>query len=534
MFQSESPVKPEYILEIVSKRRWFIIVPFCLSMIAGIYFAFKLPKIYEASTLILVQPQRIPTNYVRSVVSIDIDARISTLSQQIMSRTNLEKIINEYNLFSDPKYENLYLEDKIEYLRKRINVKVTKAKKGADAFSISFKGKEPEKVMKIANTLATYFIDENLKLRETQAIGTSDFLDDELGAMRRRLEELEKALKEYRERYMGALPEQLETNLRILDRLQEQLSEKQEGLREAKSSLIAIENQITEMQRLQDNVSVFSDENRLESEADDLSKLNRLKKKLSDLKTKYTDQHPDILLTKKKIADLETKIEAQTEDNVEPETLKKETRLFPYNYTGLEKQRKEIKREILSLKADIPKLLDQLKIYQKRVEDTPKREQELLSLKRDYQNIRDSYNSLLERKLEAEIAVNMEKKQKGEQFRILDPARLPGKPLDPNMKKLFLLTVAGGLGIGAGLIFLLEYFNKSFRKPEEIEPFLGLSVLATVPVIYCAKDKRRQMVNQVVSIFFILISITLFAGFSMLTLTGVDQTMEFVRQYINL
>ena len=157
-------------------------------MIIGIYLAFTLPKIYSSQTLILVEPQRVPASYVQSIVSTNIESRINTISQQIMSRTNIEKIINEYKLLDDPKYEKMYQEDKLEMIRKQITVSVTRAG-GADAFTVSFQGKDPQKVMNVANALASYFIDENLKVREAQAIGTSDFLENEKAGMLKRLEE---------------------------------------------------------------------------------------------------------------------------------------------------------------------------------------------------------------------------------------------------------------------------------------------------------------------------------------------------------
>ncbi len=512
-------IKPEYIIELVLRQRWFIIIPFCLSMTAGLYLAFTLPRVYQSETLILVEPQRVPEDYVRSVVSSDIDARISTISQQIMSRTNLEKVIDEFKLYSGPEYEGMYMEDKIEGMRKRITVDVTRARRGTDAFSISFKGKNPERVMKVANVLANYFIDQNLKVREAQAIGTSDFLEDELNTMRKRLEGVEEILKKYRVKYMGALPEQLETNLRILDRLQTQLSDRQESLRDAKNRLAPLEN-------LSPVYQSSSAEGIIE---EDLSNPNLLKQQLANLKLRYTDQHPDVIRLNKIIADLEAKTEKETGETTEEsqaEASVSETAMRTPYMT----QREEIKGQIKTLEAEILKINNQTKYYQKRVEDTPKREQELMSLRRDHQNIQESYNSLLNRKLEAEIAVNMEKKQKGERFRILDPARLPEKPVSPNMKKLFMLAVAAGLGIGAGIIFLLEYFNTSFKKPEDIESFLGLPVLVTIPPIYQPKDIRLQKLNQILSIFFIMISLALFAGFGVLTIKGVDQTMELIRR----
>jgi hypothetical protein len=167
------------------------------------------------------------------------------------------------------------------------------------------------------------------------------------------------------------------------------------------------------------------------------------------------------------------------------------------------------------------------------VERTPKREEELSSLMRDYKLIQDSYNSMLNRKLEAEIAVNMERKQKGEQFRIIDRARLPQKPISPDMKKLFLMVTFAGLGIGCGLIFLLDYLDTALRQPEQFESELEIPVIATIPRVLHPKDIRGQRLNFAFSVFSIMIAGVLFAGFAVLTvIKGVDPTLAFVRRFI--
>ena len=165
------------------------------------------------------------------------------------------------------------------------------------------------------------------------------------------------------------------------------------------------------------------------------------------------------------------------------------------------RQREEIRLAINSLETEISELQNQIAIYENRVEATPKREQELASLQRDYENIQTTYNSLLERKLEADIAVNMEKKQKGEQFQILDSASLPQRPIEPDMRKLFLIFLAAGFGIGGGIIFLLEYLNTSFRRTEDVES-LGVSILATIPLMASRKNRVLQISNQLLSACF--------------------------------
>lgn len=537
-------LKPENIIPLILKYRWLIIVPFCLAVVAGSFLAVLLPKVYQARTLILIQPQKVPTDYVRSVVSADIDARISTISQQIMSRTNLEKIIADFKLFQGPEYDNMFLEDKLESLHRRISVDVTKKdrRSDTDAFSISFKGKDPSKVMQITNALATYVIDENLKVREAQAVGTSDFLEDELASIRKELESQEARLKEYREKYMGSLPEQLDSNLRILDRLQEQATAKQESLRDAKNRMVALENQTAELQNVRsEGRTVTTDSGDVmivDTEAH--QELEQARAQLADLQSRYTARHPDVIRLQKRVKKLEAEIAARPTE--EPSGSAPQTPSMSLsNAQQLEKdisrlvlQMEDVKAEIRSDTEDLETLANQIRVYQRRVENTPKREQELLALERDYHNIQETYNSVLSRKLEAEISVNMEKKQKGEQFRVIDPAIVPTKPIEPDMKKLFLLTIAAGLGLGGGIVFLLEYFNTGLRDAEDAEAFLELPILSNIPAIKQPAQKRWQLINNVLSVGGVLVSGALLAAFAALTFKGVEQTLAIIRSFTSL
>lgn len=526
-------IRPEQILEIALKRRWLIMIPFCLCLMAGIAFAIVTPSTYEAQTLILVQPQKVPSSYVQSLVSTDINARISTISQLIMSRTNLEKVIKQFNLYPDN--EKMFMEEKVDGLRKRIDVNVTRGRRNTDSFSVSFKGQNPRTVMEVANALAAFVIDENLKVREAQAMGTSVFLDSELTAMLKRLETFENSLKEYRERYMGGLPEQLDSNLKILDRLQVRLTDKQGALRDAKNRIAILE---AEMARVRgaassaegqvDSAGVF-----VPTATEAQLQLKRLQEQYDALTGRYTQRHPDVLRMKRNLEKQLAKVAAEGETApMEPaggqERVMKPAPVAAYDpVRGA--QYAELKNEIRTHKDDISRLLEQTASYQRLVEDTPKREQELLSLKRDYQNIKSTYDSLLARKLEAQLAVNMEKKQKGEQFRILDFARLPQKPVSPDLRKIFLLAAAMGLGIGGGIIFLLEYMDTSFRKPDEIETLLDLPVLAGIPFVAHAGDVRKKRLKDVFSLLALLFSLGIISVCGVLIIKGVDPTIAFVK-----
>jgi protein tyrosine kinase modulator len=524
-------IKLEDIIEIILRRRWWIILPFCLSIIVGIILGFTLPKYYKADTLVLIQPPKVPANYVQSMVSTDIDSRLEAFSRQILSRSNLEKIMKDFNMYTEPKYGLLFVEDKIADMRKRISVNLMRRELGgrygaaanAYAFSISFKGKEPEKVMKVTNALASYFIDENIRFRETEAIGTSDFLYEELIPIREDLVAKEKVMKEYREKYMGELPEQLNSNLGMLTRIEEQLKAKQTSLLDAQNKLAMLKSQISQGALLFGQGATVTGDGRIVSDFGQSISLEQARAMLSYLETRYTQKHPDIIRMKKIISDLEKTKEENGKDTSDV------SQYIPAN-ARMEIER--IKVTINTLTTDIAKLKSQILVYKGRIENTPLREQELKSLERDYNNIRQSYDMMLNKKLEAEISVNMEKKQKGEKFQILDHARIPEKPVFPNMKILFLLTLVAGPNIGLGLIFLLEYLDTSFRSPKDIESSLGFPVLASIPLIFDQKYKRRQRMNQVFSVVSIMLSFILLSVFAVLSFVGVDQTIELLNQFI--
>lgn len=506
-FQQEL-LKPAYIIKTIVRRRWFMILPLMAALAIGCYMAITMPKIYEAETLILIEPQSVPDNYVKSVVSTEVSERINTISQQILSRSNLEKIINQFDLLKNNSNEDVYLEDMVAELRRQIDIDVTRSRRATNSFAIAYRDKSPETAMRVTNALAAIFIEQNLKAREAQAVGTTNFLEAELESMRQRLEAQEDAVRAYRSLYMGELPEQLESNLRILDRLQEQLTERQESLREARSRLALLQSQasvgmLAGQQGGNDGGPAGPDP--LDPDA--------LRAELARLQSRYTEKHPDIIKIKKQIKDIEARGTSSTAN--EPSAPSRE----PFRIA-------EIRNEIKNISNDIGRLKSQITYYDNRVEAIPEREQELMALERDYDNLQASYNSLLNRKLEADISVNMERKQKGEQFRVLDPAQLPRRPVEPDMRKVFLITIAAGLALGAGIVLLLEFMNKGFRTLKEMELDLGLPTLAMIPFIETRRTRLLKSLNWVATGFALLATVIMLAMFTSLTLRGVEETLS--------
>jgi polysaccharide chain length determinant protein (PEP-CTERM system associated) len=512
--------------DIAIRRMWWIIIPFLLSMLAGMGYGLKLPKVYRTSTLILVQPQKVPASYVREIVSLGIEARVRTITQQIKSRTNLEKIIRELNLY-DKAGSQMSMEDKVNNLRKRITVNVSSnPRQGTSSFQIFFIGRDPTHMAVVTNTLASYFITENLKLREAQAIGTEEFLTEELENIRRKLLQKEKELKRYRERYMGGLPEQLDTNLIILERIQQQIVTNQENLREADNRKLLIQQQLAEASEVRKSRTTLAAGPGGETE----QSLEQLKTQLASLEARYTGRHPDVLRLKEKISDLESKEKADS--NKKGQKIS-ENRSMTQAERNLVNQLREIGLEIKNLKAEAAQLHSQMKRYQTQVENTPKREQELMSLNRDYENIRETYNSLLSRKLEAELAVSMERKQKGEQFRILDRAMTPIRPFKPDVKRVLMMSIVVGLGLGCGLAYLREIMDTSYKTPEEIEKELELPVLVSIPIRYTERELKSIRWKKFLAFASVAVGFILSAVSVVFATKGIDKTMAFIKDIIS-
>jgi polysaccharide chain length determinant protein (PEP-CTERM system associated) len=499
--QSAYAMSPKDIIDIAIRRRWIILIPLFLALIYGIYYAFTAPKIYEAATLVIVTPQKVPVDYVRPVVTEGAEAMLGTLYQQITSRTNLERIIDELGLMPENN-PNVHIEDVIGFMKANIKIEVTKVRRGADTFSISYRGQDPQRVMDIANALTGNYINTSFKDRESLASGTRTFLESELATVRDQLLEMEDELKEYRQRYMGQLPEQLDSNLSVLKGLQDQLAAKEANLRDLKT-------------RLSDT------ENPAPTAAADPNDIGSLRRQLDDLMMRYTPNHPDVLRLKNRIK----KLENAPVFNAGAGQM---------STGGVSRRKSMLLRDQEVLESQIAQLQSQIRIYRTRVEEAPKREQELISLRRDYDNMDNLYNKLLNRKLESEISVSMERKQIGEQFRILDQAQLPRRPILPDLKRIFMMTMGIGLSLGCGLAYLLEFLDTSYKKPEKIEEDFNLPIIATIPAIYAPKTIVKKRIDMGLCSVFAFIVLLLVGAFSFMTFQGVDQALDILQKYVDL
>ena len=537
LHQKANNVSLQDYVEIFWRRKWWLVIPLVLGVVAGYVACFFIPPSYQSSTLILVEPQKVPISYVTPTVPGTVDDRLRTISQQIMSRTNLSRIIKEYSLYkredvapakrndllgrvqdkvkqllvqyglsreeiSTPLNQDEVSEEIIERMRKDIALKVI----GKEAFSVTYNGQNPNTVMRVTNTLALLFIEENLKTRERQAEGTSEFLASQLLEAERELQKQEQKLKEYQQQHRGALPAQLDANLRTLDRFQKDLNAIDDSIKSGELTQAEERKNAAEERRALQDLTLLQptaptsalQPQPLAPKLHAPTKLEALKQELARLRATFNENYPDLVSLNKQIEELSKTAPQQPElatpsGASAPGTSAELAALPSPAATSIPtpaaakkaaypaRNASTIEREIATLRARRERLIAQMQKLEEYVNATPVNEEKLAELMRDHSISLKNYQSLLEKRLHAKISENLEKKQQSEQFRILDPANFPTESTRPN--RPFAVGIGGALGggLGVGLILLLNYFNPVLGKPEDIYGTFGIPVLVTIP-----------------------------------------------------
>ncbi len=458
-----------------SRRKWLGLVVAVVPFAAGMSVLMGLPELYQSSALVLIERQQVPEAFVRPTVTSQLEVRLQTISQEILSRSRLEGLINRFNLY--PELRGAGAEAAVERMRGDIWLQLKSADAGragaTTAFLLSYRGRDPQTIAAVTNTLASFYIEENLKARERQATGTAEFLRVQLADAKRRLDEQEEKVSAFRRRHLGQLPQQMQANLGTLDALNAQLRTNSD-------------NQVRLAER-RDQIATQLAQARAESgdETDEM-RLARLRRELATLRIKYTDLWPDIIRIKDEIATLEKQM-AEPKPKVAkpampptPEVLRLQAMLSAAD------------TELKLAKVEEQRLRKAIDTYQTRIENTPKSEQEFLELTRDYEATRELYQNLSKRYDEATLAENMEQRQKGEQFRVLDPAVPSSTPVGPRRGRLFLIVVGLSVGLGVGAMVLAEMLDSSFHSTEDLRACTTVPLLVSIPRIVTAADARRR------------------------------------------
>ncbi|MEN6490129.1 MAG: XrtA system polysaccharide chain length determinant [Smithella sp.] len=473
MINSKKSYSIEEYIEILLRRIWYVIVPFLIIVIGVSCYVIFAPRQYKASTVVIVSPQRVPEAYIQSTVTSKVEERLQAIADEVMSRTRLEGIIGELHLYEKEK-KRLSKDEIVALMRNNIRIELPTKKEAKGSFAISYISSDPDVATTVANRLASLFIEENLKIREQQAVGTTEFLANEVAMSKEKLDQMEKTVAEYKRQHMGQLPQQLDTNLKILEQLQNQYQRIGENLRAAQDRRLFIQKQLTDLEMpitssAKEGVASKAPEEsggvRSSYEAD-------LTSQLENLRSRYRESHPDVIATKKKLADIEKKKDKDGFSSI----IKKDPR-----YQELKNQLTLTDMAINRLNTEERNIAGQIGSLRSRIEQTPAREQDMASLMRQYESTRESYEKLSKKNTEAQQAENLERRQKGEQFRVVDPARTPEKPFSPDIQKVLLIGLAAAIGCGLGIAFLREQMDRSFHDAGDAETSLGLKVLASIP-----------------------------------------------------
>jgi polysaccharide chain length determinant protein (PEP-CTERM system associated) len=436
-------------------------IPFALVLAVAIVLGLVFPRKFRSATLILVEPNKVPDYFVTPMAAEGVDKRLQTIRQVLLSRTRLESVIKDVD--PHPELAKAPLGQVVAHMRAAIQIRV----QGSDSFSIEYVNRDPKKAARVTNMLADQFIKDTTYLRENMSEQTYQFIESNLEEARRTLEEREGALRRLKQQYWGSLPEQLDTNLRLLVQLQLEQQTLGENLRTAETRRITLERALIERRQASESADPAG--------SDPQDQLAKLQARLAALRDRYTDEHPDVRAVRLRIARLEQRL---ADPDLKPGGTLPET---DPQIVSLHQALQQVEAGIDDLNTRREKLDGRITELQTRVDQTPRVEQSLTALTRDYQQLKENYTLLLKKETDAKMARKMEEHWQGTYFRILDPAPVPEQPIRP----YGLLFLGGGLALGllAGLAsaFTADALDHSIKSVRELESLLPYPVLVVLP-----------------------------------------------------
>ncbi len=518
----------EYI-EVLWRRKWLVVIPLFLGALLLALYSYTIPPVYQSSSLLIVEGQQISKDYVPTVAS-NLTERLRILKQKILSRTNLERVMQQFGLHRVVVDTDAESEGLVDQIKSRVKVLLTNAgfnvpkpveipnpdgipekavakfrarisvdvvgrrrqKSSHEAISVSFDGHNPHKVMGITNAIARLFVEESIRQGTQRAEGTMTFLNSQLVVVKRKLEQQEQLLKDFKERHMGALPEQMDANLRKLDRLQAELQTVSETLLKAEEKKIIFQRELREVVSRPAQTVEFN----AAPEDPRVARLQGLRQQLAVLQSRFTESYPDIPLLKNQIRQLESQLSASPPTAVQTAAAPVPVSRSDSLRQQLDGQLRLVAREIAGLKAQQLEIEATRKLYEARIEETFSNEQQLNELTRELKTARKNHLELEQKRDKAKLQEQAVRQQKGERFEILDPAYLPLAPFKPNRRELIVFGAMLGGAFGIGLAFFLDFLGREgYRRPEELQEAYSLPLLASVP----ANDVTRRQ-QQLVTI----------------------------------
>jgi polysaccharide chain length determinant protein (PEP-CTERM system associated) len=486
-------------LGIARRRTWYFLLPlFTVWLIVWIA-SWMMPAIYRSGTLILVEQPSVPQALVASNIDEDMQNRLNTITQQILSRTRLLHIIDQFDLY--PKERAHGSQDElVARMQKDINIELDHSDHGElTAFRIEYSSRDPRLAQQVTSELTSLFINENLEVRQNQSKATTDFLSGQLEEARQALATQEEKVREFNQQHLGELPGQLQSNIEILRGLQSQLEAEQAAFNAAKERNAYLESLLGQYKALErpGKASGTGTGTAMFGLAAIDQELDRLRAQLADLSSRYTDEYPDVRKVKDQIAKTERE-KQQMEDqskSAPPQAVSPDT-----NYSAqtagpvleLQSQLKANQIEINNRNAAIEALQARINQYQSHLHDAPLREQQLTEITRGYDQSKADYDALLKKKNDSALATSLEYQQQGEHFSIQDPPNLPTKPDSPNRIKLFALGLAMGIALGAVCALGVEFLDNRIFSEAEFKKLVPTDVMVEIPPLPTRVEEEKQ------------------------------------------
>jgi len=513
-------MEPGEYLDILRRRKWLIVFSFLILLLLALVYCVVIPDQYKSKTKILIIPPAVAEGMVRSTVNVSTRDRITTIEHDTLGRTPLLGVINEIGI-SRLGFTGMQEEVMLGKMRSRIELEIERnpernPERNVNTFILSFLHENPKVAQEVVSSLSSLFIGENIKIREAVTQETSRFLEDQLKETRGKLEQQEERIKQYKLRFGGELPQQEQANLNRLQRLQDQIKNNSDAIARLQDRKVFMETQMGTLARTfregDPNSADPAGSGDQMVPVNLLSELALRRKKLDEVGRKYTPLHPSVVQARWEVEQVEAMIATAREEarkaqsgsqrgTAKPSSTQSIPGLLPVSPEMAEVQRlrsqiAQADLEITALRRESAIATRTIDDIQRKVERLPQREQELVSLTRDYDNIKKSYDDLLGKKLKANISETLEEGQKGERFQVVEPADLPTRPSKPDRLKAIALALLASLVIGVGGSFGLEALDPTLRGSREFKSFFEMPILACLPVIQDDLLKRRVAVRR--------------------------------------
>lgn len=490
--------------QMLRRRRRWIVVTACATALVSIPIVQLLPNRYTSEATVVVIQQQVPERYVASTTTADISEVLQSMTQEVLSRASLLSIIDAVGLYPNER-AHVAPEELIARMRKRLDIQPLESsptRRTVNSFKISFVADNAYLAQQVTSRVTSLFIQEDVQMREQHASATTGFLGEQLAEVKKKLEAQEALVRSFKMQHLGDLPEQEQGNVQILASLSAQLQNNAAALSRAQEQKVYMESLLRGYQSAtaHDTVTVGGRtfDATVSPTAEIEKELSRLQADRSTLLSRYTADHPDVVKKDAEIAKTEALLE-RTKSSVPATEPQKAASPVPAPNRREDAPTAQVKSQLAAnqvemdnLTKDADQLKEKIARYQERLNATPVREQQLAGMLRDYELLKTNYADLLKKQMDSGQAVSLDKRQEGQQFRVVDPANLPATPSFPKRPMLRLAGVGVGLLLGLAVAFVLEILDRSFHTEKQLRQRFPIPLVLAVPLILTPTEVRER------------------------------------------